>query len=83
MAGAPAVIVLAAVVARTAAKYGSRAERYVWVEVGHAAQNVYLQAETLGLGTVVVGAFDDKAVIEVLDLPASQAPMVLMPIGHR
>jgi SagB-type dehydrogenase family enzyme len=83
MAWAPAVIVLAAVVARTAARYGSRAERYVWMEVGHAAQNVYLQAEALGLGTVVVGAFDDKAVLEVLDMPASQAPMVLMPVGQR
>ena len=53
MKQAAGIIVFAAVYERTAQKYGDRATRYVHIEVGHAAQNVYLQAEALDLGTVV------------------------------
>ena len=83
MAGAPAVILLSGVVSRTAAKYGPRAERYVHMEVGHAAQNVCLQAEAMGMGTVVVGAFDDRAISRLLGLPSSHAPLALLPVGHK
>ena len=81
VAAAPAVLAITAVISRTAVKYGSRAERYVLMEVGHAAQNVYLQAQSLGLGTVIVGAFDDADVAEVLSLPDDHAPMALLPVG--
>jgi SagB-type dehydrogenase family enzyme len=79
---AAAVLVITAVYERTRSKYGSRTERYVHVEVGHAAQNIYLQAESLGLGTVMVGAFQDRQVKRVLNLPAREAPLALMPVGH-
>ena len=80
---APAVLLIAGVYERTIAKYGQRGRRYVHMEVGHAAQNVYLTATARDLGTVMVGAFDDKAVQEVLSLPADHKPLGLMPIGHR
>lgn len=79
---APAVLVLAGVYERSAAKYGSRARRYTHMEAGHAAQNVYLQATAVKLATVIVGAFDDEAVRETLGLPADHAPLGLMPVGH-
>ena len=79
---APAVLVIAGGYERSAKKYGQRARRYTHIETGHAAQNVYLQAEALGLGTVIVGAFDDAAVREVLALPADHAPLALMPVGR-
>lgn len=80
---APVSLVFAAVIARTRAKYGDRAERYVHVEVGSAAENVYLQAEPLGLGTVFMGAFDDAAVRDVLGLPGDQDVFGIMPVGRR
>jgi SagB-type dehydrogenase family enzyme len=79
---APAVLVIAGVYERSAKKYGQRAHRYAHIETGHAAQNVYLQAEALGLGTVIVGAFEDAAVREVLGLPSDHAPLALMPVGY-
>jgi SagB-type dehydrogenase family enzyme len=79
---APAVLVITAVYDRTAVKYGDRAERYVHIEVGSAAQNVYLQAEALNLGTLYVGAFRDGAVTEALGLPTKHAPLGIMPVGR-
>ena len=78
---APVTIVIAAVYERTLRKYKQRAERYVHMEVGHAAQNVHLQAVALDLGTVVVGAFDDAGVKGVLTLAVNEQPLCLMPVG--
>lgn len=80
---APLVIVISGVVERTAARYGTeRAERYVALEAGHAAQNVLLEAVSLGLGAVPVGAFDDAEVRRVLALADGEAPLYLIPVGH-
>ena len=81
IATAPAVVVFGAVHARTAAKYGSRASRYVHIEVGHAAENLFLQAQDLDLATADIGAFDDQEVARVLRLPGDVAPLLLMPVG--
>ena len=75
-------IVLAAVYERTAGKYGSRAERYVHMEAGHAAQNIYLQATSLGLATVMVGAFNDQAVQQTLLMNSNEYPLCIMPVGR-
>jgi len=77
-----AVIALAGVYARTSEKYGERGIRYVHMEVGHAAQNVCLQATAFGLGTVVVGAFEDGPVKRVLGLASDEEPLSLIPVGH-
>ncbi|MGD2153038.1 MAG: SagB/ThcOx family dehydrogenase [Gemmatimonadales bacterium] len=79
---AAAVFAIGAVVGRTAVKYGDRAERYVLIEVGAAAQNMSLQAAALGLGTVVVGAYDDARVRRVLCMEGGKAAYVLMPVGR-
>lgn len=80
---APATLVLAAVFERTTGKYGRRGIRYVHMDEGHAGENIYLQAVPLGLGTVVVGAFDDGEVQRVLSLPREEEPLSLMPVGKR
>lgn len=71
---APLTLIFAAEFSRTTNHYGKRGIRYVYMEAGHAAQNVYLQAEALGLGSVAVGAFDDASVSKVLSLPAVRRP---------
>jgi SagB-type dehydrogenase family enzyme len=75
------VLVVAAVYARTTGKYGDRGVRYALMEVGLVAQNVYLQAEALGLGTTFVGAFDGNAVKDVLGLPDDVEPLAVLPVG--
>lgn len=77
-----ASIVFTAVYARTTRRYGDRGMTYVHMEVGHAAQNVYLQAVALSLGTVVIGAFIDEQVSRILSLPADEQPLYIMPVGR-
>jgi SagB-type dehydrogenase family enzyme len=79
---APLTLVLAARFRRTTGRYGERGVRYVYMEAGHAAQNVHLQAEALGLGSVAVGAFDDAAVGGVLSLPKNLEPIYMVTAGY-
>lgn len=82
IAEGPVDLVIPGVYGRLEAKYGPKANRYVQMEAGHAAQNIYLQAASLGLGTVVVGFFDDTKVQEVLKMEKSEAPLCIMPVGR-
>jgi SagB-type dehydrogenase family enzyme len=88
-------IVFTAVYERTTAKYKTpvyeertgasylRGIRYVHMETGHAAQNVYLQAVSLDLGTFVIGAFFDDRVKEVVNAEEQEAPLYIMPVGRK
>lgn len=78
---APVSLIICAVYNRTMMRYNVRGERYVFMEVGHAGQNIYLQATALGLGTVAIGAFRDEEVRKVLQLDASVRPLYIMPVG--
>lgn len=77
-----AVLVFAAIYERTTARYGDRGERYVLNEIGHASQNVHLQAAALDLGTVVIGAYRDDEVEEILQLGEQIRVLYLMPVGR-
>jgi SagB-type dehydrogenase family enzyme len=79
---APALIVIAAQPARTAARYGARAEHYVAIEAGAAAQNILLQAVALGLGATLVGAFDAAALRHSVPVVAGEQLLVIVPVGH-
>ncbi len=79
---APASLVYSAVFSRTTDIYGSRGkERYVCMDVGHSAENVYLQAGALNIGTVAIGAFSDLNVKLLLNMTREEEPLYIMPIG--
>lgn len=83
IAKAPASLLLAAVYERTMRRYGERGVRYVHMEAGHVAQNVYLQAAALDLATVVVGAFEDARIRRVTGIPEAEHPLYIMPVGRK
>lgn len=83
IAEAPAILIISGVFERTTKKYGERGVQYVFMEAGHAAQNVYLQAESLNLGTVTVGAFIDEEVKKILRMPEEEHPLYIMPVGKK
>ena len=78
---AGAVLVFGAIFDRTTERYGERGIRYVHNEIGHASQNVHLQAATLNLGTVVIGAYRDDEVEEILNLDPDIRVLYMMPVG--
>ncbi|MFA4858387.1 MAG: SagB/ThcOx family dehydrogenase [Candidatus Margulisiibacteriota bacterium] len=79
---APAVFVLAANFIKVRQKYGGRTERYVYIETGHAAENLLLEATALGLGAIPVGAFWDDIAKRMLALPEELFPIYLIPVGY-
>ena len=81
IAQAPVAVMITGVYERTAVKYGDRAPRYVHIEAGAAAENLMLQADALGFGTVYIGAFLDDAVSKTLGLPADHTPLGIIPVG--
>ena len=78
---APVTLVITAVYERTMKKYLQRGMRYVHMEVGSAGENIYLQCESLGLGTVFIGAFEDEEVKKVLEI--SEEPLAIFPVGKK
>ena len=83
MSAASAMIAFSAIYERTTERYGERGVRYIHMEVGHAAENVSLEAVALNLGTVVVAAFSDMDVKKALGLPPAEHPLYLMPVGRK
>lgn len=79
---AAVILVLSAIYERTTERYGDRGKMYVHMDVGHAAENVLLQATALGLGSVPVGAFRTRTIGGLLGLAESELPMYLLPVGR-
>lgn len=79
IAEAPAVLVITAHYERTTGRYGDRGIRYVLFDAGHASQSISLQAVELGLGTAVIGAFEDQKVAEILTVEGE--PLLILPVG--
>lgn len=77
------IFVIAAAHHRTMARYGERGRRYAAIEAGHAAQNICLQAASLGLYATQVGAFRDNAVARLVRLPADQEPVTSVVVGQK
>lgn len=75
-------LVITAIFHRTTDRYGARGEHYVWQESGHVGQNIYLQAMTLKLGTVVIGAFHDEQVQRIVAVPEEERPLYVIPVGN-
>lgn len=82
MAKAPCIFIITSFVEEYKAFYRERGERYVYIDTGHVAQNMLLEAEALGLGAVPIGAFGDEEVGQILGLSEKEQPVYIIPVGH-
>ena len=78
---APLVIVVAAEPGRLSQRYGAKADAFTDLEVGHAAQNMLLQAVVHGLAAVPIGSLDGSRAARTLALPPGQTVVYLIPVG--
>jgi SagB-type dehydrogenase family enzyme len=81
MVTAGAIVCIAAVFERTTVKYRARGRGYAYLEAGHAAENLMLQAVALGLAATMVGAFSDDAAARILRLGVDETPLCLIGVG--
>lgn len=82
VASSPATIIITARFDRTTQKYADRGYRYVYMESGMVAENICLQATSLGLGSTIVGAFNDDATNELVGVDGVfEAALLMAPVG--
>ena len=80
---AAAAIVWSAIFERCTDKYGDRGrERYVCMDLGHSAENVYLQAYALKIGTCAIGSFSDLILRQAIQMTRIEEPLYIMPLGR-
>jgi SagB-type dehydrogenase family enzyme len=83
MTEAPVMVVITGEYRRCTVRYGQRGVRYTHMEAGNVSQNLFLAAESLGLGAGIVGAFEDQALARALKLPPAHEPLLVMPVGYK
>jgi SagB-type dehydrogenase family enzyme len=78
VSNAQATFIWSALVARSKWKYRQRAYRYIYIDAGHIAQNLYLAGEALGLGVCTIGAFFDDRVNGIIGLDGAEETVIYM-----
>lgn len=78
----PALLLITGNISKMNSAYGdSDHSREVYLEAGHVAENIYLQVESLKLGTVVLTTLDEIKLKDLLSIPDNETIIYLMPVG--
>ena len=75
-------IIVAGSVRKLSPKAGSKAGKFLNLEAGHVAENIQLQAVSLGLASVPVGDFEPRNVGRVCALPGEIEPLLIVCVGY-
>lgn len=78
VAEAQVTFVWSAILERATWKYRERAYRYIYLDAGHIAENLYLAAEALGLGVCAIGAFYDDLANDLFGLDGREETVIYM-----
>ncbi|MBW7883909.1 MAG: SagB/ThcOx family dehydrogenase, partial [Caldilineaceae bacterium] len=82
VASAAAVFLISGYYERLRWKYGERAFRYMCMDVGFLAQNIYLVGEALKLGVCAIAGFVDDAVEDLLGINGQdEVGLLLVTVG--
>ena len=79
----PAAFIIAGNYLKMSENVDEQAIRFTHTEVGHVSQNIALQGVALGIGSVVIGGFQQGILSEVLEFPPDTKPIYVMPVGNK
>ncbi|MGB7581745.1 MAG: DJ-1/PfpI family protein [Sedimentisphaerales bacterium] len=76
-------IIIASSIRKAANKYGNKAQRFVLLEAGYVAENIQLQAASMGLTSLSVGSFEPRNITRICELPAGEIePLLIVCVGY-
>ena len=78
VASSAVTLIWTAIIDRCRIKYGERGFRYIYLDAGHAGQNLYLAATALGLGCCTIGAFFDDEVNQIIGVDGTEETVLYM-----
>jgi nitroreductase len=81
---APVIVAIVVEQPKTITKIASWLKKrdFPWIDVGIAAEHFCLQATELGLGTCMIGWFDEKQVKNILKIPTNKRVGLLITLGY-
>lgn len=77
------VLALTALTVRNMFKYGERGYRYMLLDAGHLAENLYLMAGALGFGCTTIAGFVDDRMNELLEIDGVNEYAVYLFVAGR
>ncbi len=79
---APCDIIVAGSAKKLSGQFKEDARKYMFLQAGHATQNIQLQAVCLGLGSVTIGGFNVRNVSKACKLPRELEPLYIISVGY-
>lgn len=79
----PAIVIITGNMGKMAQAFGGIAQdKDVYLESGHAAQNMYLQSESLKIGMVTNSSFSENIIRNIVTIPEEETLIYMIPFGH-
>ena len=81
---APVILVVVVEKSNTAAKFGGmvKGKAFNWMDVSIAAEHFCLQAAELGLGTCLLGWFNERKLKKILKIPLMKRVALMITLGY-
>jgi nitroreductase len=81
---APAIVVIVRERPNFSSKVGGTIKNkdYSHIDIGIAAENICLQAAAEGIGSCIIGWFDEKSIRKILNIPSSKRVELLITLGY-
>jgi len=78
-----AIFIFSAKLEQIIASYGAYGKKFLYMEVGHTTQNIYLQSTSLEIGTTIIGGINEKEIKKLINMPSHEHPLCIMPVGKK
>jgi nitroreductase len=84
VAQAPVILVIVREKPNMSSKVGATIKNkdYSLIDIGIATENICLQAKAEGIGSCIIGWFDERMIRKILDIPKSKRVELIITLGY-